>query len=140
MAALVLREVAPPGLFFCWTPVVRVAGSWIAAAGLLLRDWTLRPEAPRDPDTHFFSSASAVERRDGRIETQLLIRSLRRVGYSFIESALQPQEDRRKSLQSPANLSAAGPDAPHTEKGLRTEVEPGLRRRVVNSATVLWLR
>ncbi len=31
-----------------WTRIaVRVAGSWIAAAGLLLLGWTLRPEAPR---------------------------------------------------------------------------------------------
>jgi len=35
-----------------WTRiVVRVAGSWIAAAGLLLLGWTLRPEAPRHPAT-----------------------------------------------------------------------------------------
>jgi urease accessory protein len=35
-----------------WTRiVVRVAGSWIAAAGLLLLGWTLRPEAPRHQAT-----------------------------------------------------------------------------------------
>lgn len=48
-----------------WTRiVVRVAGSWIAAAGLLLLGWTLRPEAPRHQAT---SSAWQQQSVDARI-------------------------------------------------------------------------
>jgi len=48
-----------------WTRVVvRVAGSWIAAAGLLLLGWTLRPEAPRHQAT---SSALQQQSATARI-------------------------------------------------------------------------
>ncbi|MGA7409567.1 MAG: HupE/UreJ family protein [Bryobacteraceae bacterium] len=63
-AGLVASLVRP------WTRIaVRVAGSWIAAAGLLLLGWTLRPEAPRHQAT---SSAAHQQNTKAQFEVSYL--------------------------------------------------------------------